>query len=106
MSLSYAKPSPGTGCGRSRVCGSSRRKPCGCGAPEMPDDTGAIAGKPRDEMPCPAPRFDVPEFMVPKSIAEVRELARMIALAEWAPDSYRDLDGNYVQQKIELAIMH
>jgi hypothetical protein len=72
----------------------------------MPDDTGAIAGKPRDETPCPVPRFEVPEFMVPKSIAEVRELARMIALAEWAPDAYRDLDGNYVQQKIELAIMH
>jgi hypothetical protein len=51
-------------------------------------------------------RFDVPEFMVPKSIAEVRELARLIALAEWAPDSYRDIEGNYVQQKIELAIMH
>jgi hypothetical protein len=73
----------------------------------MPDDSGAIAGKPRDEASaCPAPRFEVPDFMVPKSIAEVRELARMIALAEWAPDSYRDLDGNYVQQKIELAIMH
>ena len=37
---------------------------------------------------------------------EIRELARLIALAEWAPDSYRDLDGNYIQQKIELAIMH
>src|SRR5580700_8540074 len=73
----------------------------------MPDDTSAIAGKPQDEAPsCPGPRFEVPEFMVPKSIAEVRELARMIALAEWAPDSYRDLDANYVQQKIELAIMH
>ncbi len=58
------------------------------------------------EVSAPVARFDVPEFMVPKSIAEVRELARLIALAEWAPDSYRDLDGNYVQQKIELAIMH
>ena len=56
--------------------------------------------------PTQAARFDVPEFMVPKSIAEVRELARLIGLAEWAPDSYRDLDGNYIQQKIELAIMH
>jgi hypothetical protein len=56
--------------------------------------------------PTPAARFDVPEFMVPKSLAEVRELARLIGLAEWAPDSYRDLDGNYLQQKIELAIMH
>jgi hypothetical protein len=43
---------------------------------------------------------------VPKSMAEIRELARLIALAEWAPDSYRDLEGNYIQQKIELAIMH
>src|SRR5580700_5429666 len=73
----------------------------------MPDDVSAITGKPRDEASaCPGPRFEVPEFMVPKSIAEVRELARLIALAEWAPDAYRDLDGNYVQQKIELAIMH
>src|ERR1700686_5189478 len=55
--------------------------------------------------PTQATRFDVPEFMVPKSLAEVRELARLIGLAEWAPDSYRDLDGNYLQQKIELAIM-
>jgi hypothetical protein len=73
----------------------------------MPDDVSAITGKPRDEASAgPGPRFEVPEFMVPKSIAEVRELARLIALAEWAPDAYRDLDGNYVQQKIELAIMH
>src|SRR5580700_7840306 len=73
----------------------------------MPDDVSTIAAKPRDEASsCPGPRFEVPEFMVPKSIAEVRELARLIALAEWAPDAYRDLDGNYVQQKIELAIMH
>jgi hypothetical protein len=73
----------------------------------MPEDVSTIAAKPRDEASsCPVPRFEVPGFMVPKSIAEVRELARMIALAEWAPDSYRDLDGNYVQQKIELAIMH
>ena len=63
------------------------------------------SGKPA-AAPTQAARFDVPEFMVPKSIAEVRELARLIGLAEWAPDSYRDLDGNYVQQKIELAIMH
>src|ERR1700676_5089840 len=44
----------------------------------------------------------VPGFLVPKSIGEVKELARMIALAEWAPDCYRDLDGNYLQPKIEL----
>ena len=51
-------------------------------------------------------RLPLPEFMLPKTVAEVRELARLIALAEWAPDNYRDLDGNYLQQKIELAIMH
>ena len=50
--------------------------------------------------------FGVPAFMAPKSLGEVKELARMIALAEWAPDCYRDLDGNYLQPKIELAIMH
>jgi hypothetical protein len=43
---------------------------------------------------------------VPKSIGEVKELARMIALAEWAPDCYRDIDGNYLLPKIELAILH
>ena len=48
----------------------------------------------------------VPGFLVPKSIGEVKELARMIALAEWAPDCYRDIDGNYLLPKIELAILH
>jgi hypothetical protein len=69
----------------------------------MPDDTGK---GPPEPTACPPLRFDVPDFMVPKSIADVRELARMIALAEWAPASYRDIEGNYLQQKIELAIMH
>jgi hypothetical protein len=55
--------------------------------------------------PAPVPR-GVPAFLVPKSLGEVRELARMIALAEWAPDCYRDLDGNYLQPKVELAILH
>jgi hypothetical protein len=50
--------------------------------------------------------FGVPGFLAPQSLGEVRELARMIALAEWAPDCYRDLDGNYHQPKIELAILH
>ena len=73
----------------------------------MPPDTGAIDGKaPAEASPAPAARFEVPEFLVPKSLAEVRELARLLALAEWAPDSYRDPEGNYVPQKIELAIMH
>lgn len=48
----------------------------------------------------------VPAFIAPRSVSDVRDLARMIALAEWAPECYRDLDGNYLQQKIELAIMH
>ena len=72
----------------------------------MPKDTSTINGKVPDAPTAPPSRFDVPEFMVPKSIAEVRELARLIALAEWAPDSYRDIEANYIQQKIELAIMH
>ena len=72
----------------------------------MRKDTSAINRKLPEASVCPTARFDVPDFMVPKSVAEVRELARVIALAEWAPDSYRDLEGNYVQQKIELAIMH
>jgi hypothetical protein len=71
----------------------------------MAKDTHAVNGKAPDPS-TPAPRFDVPEYMVPKSVADVRELTRLIGLAEWAPDSYRDLDGNYIQQKIELAIMH
>jgi hypothetical protein len=59
------------------------------------------------EPPCPAPvRIGVPAFLVPKALGEVKELARMIALAEWAPDCYRDIDGNYLQPKIELAILH
>ena len=69
----------------------------------MPDDTAKLPPEPAT---CLAQRFDVPDFMVPKSIADVRELARIIALAAWAPDSYRDIEGNYLQQKIELAIMH
>jgi hypothetical protein len=46
-----------------------------------------------------------PEFLAPRSLAAVRELAQLIACAEWAPDSYRDLEGNYSVAKIELAIM-
>ena len=55
---------------------------------------------------CPAPAsYGVPGFLVPKSLDEVKELARLIALGEWAPDCYRDIDGNYLQPKIELAIL-
>jgi hypothetical protein len=52
------------------------------------------------------PVFEVPGFLAPKSINDVKELAKMIALGEWAPESYRDIDGNFRQQQIELAIMH
>jgi hypothetical protein len=48
----------------------------------------------------------VQRFLAPSSLGEVKELAKMIALAEWAPECYRDIDGNYVVQKLELAIMH
>src|ERR1700731_2903798 len=100
--------SPEMGCGRSPGCGSFGPRRCGSEEPsEMPPDTGAINGKaPAEASPAPTARFEVPEFLVPKSLAEVRELVRLIALAEWAPDSYRDPEGNYVPQKIELAIMH
>jgi len=55
----------------------------------------------------PAPTaIGVPAFLTPTSLGEVKELARMIALAEWAPECYRDLDGNYLQPKLELAILH
>jgi hypothetical protein len=54
----------------------------------------------------PSDPLGVPGFIVPTSLSEVKELARMIALAEWAPECYRDVDGNYLQPKIELAIMH
>src|ERR1700719_3437722 len=107
MSRSSAKRSPRTGSGRSPACASSGPRPCGSKEPpEMPDETGAINGKVPEAPTTPTSRFDVPQFMIPKSIGEVRELARLIALAEWAPDAYRDIEGNYVQQKIELAIMH
>ncbi len=47
----------------------------------------------------------LPEFLAPRSLAAVRELAQLIACAEWAPDSYRDVERNYSVAKIELAIM-
>jgi hypothetical protein len=55
---------------------------------------------------CPGAPFGIPGFLTPQSIGEVKELARMIALADWAPECYRDIDGNYHQPKLELAIMH
>src|SRR5207248_2547980 len=90
-----------------RVCGSSRPRPCGSEEPsDMPADTSIVNGTAPESPTTVASRFDVPEFMVPKSIADIREMARLIGLAEWAPESYRDLEGDYVQQKMELAIMH
>ena len=51
-------------------------------------------------------RSDVPEYLEPKSIAAVREIASLIASAEWAPSAYRDIEGEYDVAKIALAIMH
>jgi len=82
----------------------------------MPDGTHTIGRTAKKRQPGRRPLgsrrlrwsvlCDIPAFMVPQSIHDVRELARMIALAEWAPQSHRDIQGNYVLQKIELAIMH
>jgi hypothetical protein len=86
-----------------------------CGGPrEMADGMSSLSRIAPDrldraidtEPPCGPPAvYGVPAFLVPKSLSEVKELARMIALAEWAPDCYRDLDGSYLQPKIELAIL-
>ncbi len=84
-----------------------------CAGPfEMADGGGTLNTKARKKpapetkaSPCPQPTPGVPSFLAPQSLAEIKELARMIALAEWAPDCYRDLDGNYLQPKIELAIL-
>ena len=78
------------------------------GPPDMANDVGTLPLRARGEPEPPYPSavgFGVPGFLVPKSIGEVKELARMMALAEWAPDCYRDIDGNYLLPKIELAIM-
>jgi hypothetical protein len=75
----------------------------------MANDAGTLPLRARSEPEPPYPSsvaFGVPGFLVPKSIGEVKELARMIALAEWAPECYRDIDGNYLLPKIELAILH
>src|SRR3954447_18885745 len=37
---------------------------------------------------------------------ELKELAQLMAEAGWAPDSYRDSSGQYVGQRIEMAILH
>src|SRR5262249_34658126 len=52
-----------------------------------------------------APSLPLPEFLAPQSLVTVRELAQLIAHAEWAPETYRDLEGNYSVAKLELAIM-
>src|SRR5258708_25456809 len=106
MAMSFARRSAKTASGTFRACASSKPKPCGSGERrEMPDDARLSASRIGCDDERSALRFDVPDFLIPKSIADVRETARLITLAEWAPDSYRDLEGNYVQQKIELAIM-
>jgi hypothetical protein len=48
----------------------------------------------------------VPAFLVPQSRDELRELAELMALAGWAPEGYRDAVGNYLQPRIEMAILH
>ena len=68
--------------------------------------TGSSRRWDRSRLALHPPRIGVPGFLAPKSLGEVKDLARMIALAEWAPDCYRDIDGNYLQPKIELAILH
>jgi hypothetical protein len=70
----------------------------------MPDGT-PLPGSRRGPADRQAGPGRLPEFMRPNTLAAVRDLARLIALAEWAPDSYRDLEGNYAVPKIELAIM-
>src|SRR4051794_3560500 len=100
-------------CATFRACGYFRPKRCGCGEwPEMPDGGRGLPSPKRkrrqNHSSCTASsgRLDLPAFLVPNSVTELHELAQLIALAGWAPESYRDLDGNYVQQKIEMAIVH
>jgi hypothetical protein len=66
----------------------------------MPEGTGHLS---RPKRPAAS---DVPEYLEPKSIAAVREVAGLIAAAEWAPSAYRDIEGKYDVAKIALAIMH
>src|SRR5580658_6113126 len=115
MSRWCGKRSTRTRFARSRDCGSIRARPCMCGErPDMADGTTTLSGRAENgyvptleaEPPRSSPAaFGVPAFMAPRSLAEIKELARLIALAEWAPECYRDLDGNYLQPKIELAIL-
>ncbi len=53
-----------------------------------------------------ASRATVPAYLAPDSVAEVRALAELMAVGEWAPSSYRGADGNYAVEKIVLGIMH
>jgi hypothetical protein len=48
----------------------------------------------------------VPSFLLPQSRDELRELAELVVLAGWAPDGYRDVEGNYPRPRIEMAILH
>src|SRR5436305_10480847 len=73
----------------------------------MPDGTQAIprSRKRRKQRRCSEP-FDTPAYLLPSSRTELRELAGLMAVAGWAPDAYRDLEGNYQQPRIEMAILH
>src|SRR5262245_54190267 len=75
----------------------------------MPEGTQHIARTPRQNGHLSAALLtarQLPDYLAPLSIAGVRELADMMATAEWAPSSFRDIAGKYVVEKIALAIMH
>jgi hypothetical protein len=73
----------------------------------MSDGTHRLSPPRRWHCSSPLPTMSsIPEYLVPKSIAAVREVASLIAAAEWAPSPYRDLEGRYVVDRIALAIMH
>ncbi len=73
----------------------------------MPDGTHRLSRPKRWHCSSPLPTMSaIPEYLAPKSIAAVREVASLIAAAEWAPSPYRDLEGRYVVDRIALAIMH
>jgi hypothetical protein len=76
----------------------------------MPDGAATVAALRRRRRSArhwsAANQFDVPAFLRPQSRDELRELAELMALADWAPDSYRDPEGNYLRSRIEMAILH
>ena len=72
----------------------------------MPNGTSRHPASWRHRHAKPALPSGVPAYLVPNSITEVRELAALIAAGEWAPSSYRGVDGKYVLDKIVLGVMH